>query len=55
MMGSRVTLWAMQLAACLLGVVAGLVPGLSFTAPFQGLYLSADVRRGRGRRADSRG
>ena len=26
--------------ACLLGVVAGLVPGLSFTAPFQGLYLT---------------
>lgn len=25
--------------ACLVGAVAGLVPGLSFTAPFQGLYL----------------
>ena len=40
MTGPRVTLCAMQVAACLLGVVAGLVPGLSFTAPFQGLYLS---------------
>lgn len=39
MAGSRVFLCRIQLLACLLGVVAGLVPGLSFTAPFQGLYL----------------
>jgi hypothetical protein len=40
MAGSRITPCRLQLLACLLGVVAGLVPGLSFTAPFQGLYLT---------------
>jgi hypothetical protein len=40
MAGSRVSLCRLQLLACLPGVVAGLVPGLSFTAPFQGLYLA---------------
>jgi len=40
MAGSRITLCRFELVACLLGVVAGLVPCLSFTAPFQGLYLT---------------
>lgn len=30
----------LQILTCVLGVVAGLVPGLSFTAPFQGLDLA---------------